>query len=104
MLKAPLSRLTLTTQHLLPRARSAAMTSSTNPTGLIAKSGIELLTWMTPNGHKASILLEELKAAYGMEYTFQAVNIGDNVQKEKWFTDGKCSFKVQSAFTNLDVA
>ncbi|KAI0966129.1 glutathione S-transferase [Xylaria arbuscula] len=56
------------------------------PTGLIAKSGIELLTLGTPNGYKASIILEELKEAYGKEYTWQAINIGKNTQKEPWFT------------------
>ncbi|KAH7151772.1 glutathione S-transferase II [Dactylonectria estremocensis] len=56
------------------------------PTGLLAKKGIELLTWSTPNGYKANILLEELKEAYGLEYSYQAINIGSNVQKEPWFT------------------
>ncbi|KAK7426030.1 Glutathione S-transferase 2 [Neonectria magnoliae] len=56
------------------------------PTGLIATKGIELLTWATPNGVKASVLLEELKEAYGLEYTSQAINIGQNIQKEPWFT------------------
>lgn len=76
------------------------------PTGLIAKSGIELLTFGehtspppfpsqapssppplgTPNGVKASILLEELKAAYGTPYTFQAINISQNTQKAPWYT------------------
>ncbi|KAI0864543.1 glutathione S-transferase [Xylaria cubensis] len=56
------------------------------PTGLIAKSGIELLTFGTPNGYKISILLEELKAAYGKDYTWQSVNISKNTQKEPWFT------------------
>ncbi|KAI0421588.1 glutathione S-transferase [Xylaria grammica] len=55
------------------------------PTGLIAKSGIELLTFGTPNGYKVSILLEELKEAYGKEYTWQSVNIMKNTQKEPWF-------------------
>ncbi|KAI0112487.1 glutathione S-transferase [Nemania sp. FL0031] len=55
------------------------------PTGLIAKSGIELLTFGTPNGYKISILLEELKAAYGKEYTWQSINIMKNTQKEPWF-------------------
>lgn len=54
-------------------------------TGLIAKQGIELLTFGTPNGHKVSILLEELKEAYGKDYTAQAVPIMDNVQKEAWY-------------------
>lgn len=55
------------------------------PTGLVAKSGIELLTFGTPNGYKISILLEELKEAYGKEYTWQSVNIMKNTQKEPWF-------------------
>jgi len=62
------------------------MSSSDRPTGLIANSGIELLTFGTPNGHKASIILEELKAAYGKEYVFQTINIMQNIQKEPWFT------------------
>jgi glutathione S-transferase len=45
-----------------------------------------LLTFGTPNGVKASIVLEELKAAYGKDYVFQSINIGQNVQKEPWFT------------------
>jgi len=55
------------------------------PTGTIATSGIELLTFGTPNGHKASILLEELKAAYGTDYTWQSVSIMKDTQKEPWF-------------------
>jgi len=65
---------------------SRNMSSAARPTGLIAKSGIELLTFGTPNGHKASILLEELKEAYGKEYTYQSINISENIQKEPWFT------------------
>ncbi|KAI1431446.1 glutathione S-transferase [Xylaria sp. CBS 124048] len=56
------------------------------PTGLIAERGVELLTWGTANGYKASILLEELKAAYGRDYTWQPVNIAKNTQKQPWFT------------------
>ncbi|KAI1846017.1 hypothetical protein JX265_000941 [Neoarthrinium moseri] len=56
------------------------------PTGLIANKGIELLTLGTPNGYKASILLEELKEAYGLEYTWQAINIMKNTQKQPWYT------------------
>ncbi|KAH7027894.1 glutathione S-transferase [Microdochium trichocladiopsis] len=56
------------------------------PTGLIAKSGIELLTFGTPNGFKVSVLLEELKEAYGKDFTWQSINIMKNTQKEPWFT------------------
>lgn len=39
-------------------------------------------------GHKASIILEELKEAYGApNYVYQSINIMQNIQKEKWFTD-----------------
>jgi glutathione S-transferase len=62
------------------------MASQERPTGLKATKGIELLTLGTPNGVKASIMLEELKEAYGLEYTYQGINIGQNIQKEDWFT------------------
>lgn len=65
--------------HLIPKHNTRATFFSTypkllrpddtmaseRPTGLKATSGIELLTFPTPNGQKASIILEELKAAYG---------------------------------------
>jgi len=56
------------------------------PTGPIGNKGIELLTFGTPNGHKVSILLEELKEAYGIDYTMQSISIMDNIQKEDWYT------------------
>ncbi|KAG8988120.1 glutathione S- transferase, nitrogen catabolite repression regulator [Tulasnella sp. JGI-2019a] len=48
---------------------------------------ILLYTAATPNGLKTSILLEELKAAYGLEYTTKTLNFGKNEQKEPWFID-----------------
>lgn len=56
------------------------------PTGLIANKGLELLTFGTPNGQKATIILEELKEAYGTDYKWQSINIMENIQKEPWFT------------------
>ncbi|CAD6440075.1 85ad0488-f184-4e6b-8703-312142ff95d7 [Sclerotinia trifoliorum] len=41
--------------------RAISSVTPLEPTGLIAKEGIELLTFWTPNGYKISILLEELK-------------------------------------------
>ncbi|KAM3513310.1 hypothetical protein MY11210_003086 [Beauveria gryllotalpidicola] len=58
---------------------------ASRPSGLIATQGIELLTFGTPNGHKVSILLEELKSEYGLQYTFQSIDISQNIQKEPWF-------------------
>jgi len=64
------------------------MSSEERPHKLIASKGLELLTFGTPNGHKVSILLEELKEAYGKpDYVFQSINIGQNIQKEPWFTE-----------------
>ncbi|KAK4233351.1 hypothetical protein C8A03DRAFT_19566 [Achaetomium macrosporum] len=59
------------------------------PAGLVAKSGIEFLSAGTPNGHKVSVLLEELKEAYGKDYSVQSINIFDNdkkTQKQPWYT------------------
>lgn len=42
---------------------------------------IDLYTAPTPNGHKASVTLEEL----GLEYTIHAVDLSKNKQKEEWF-------------------
>eukprot|EP00891_Asterochloris_glomerata_P003660 jgi/Astpho2/3660/Aster-07862 len=46
------------------------------------KAQITLLTAGTPNGHKASIMLEEL----GIPYETKAVAISKNEQKQDWFT------------------
>ncbi|KAI1486816.1 glutathione S-transferase [Biscogniauxia mediterranea] len=80
--RASYSTRSRTPQPTAPVERDIEMADST---GLIAKSGIELLTFGTPNGYKASVLLEELKEAYGKEYTWQSINILNNVQKEPWF-------------------
>jgi glutathione S-transferase len=42
---------------------------------------ITLYTASTPNGHKASVTLEEL----GLGYDVRPVNLGTNEQKEEWF-------------------
>jgi len=40
----------------------------------------------TPNGKKASVHLEELKALYsGVDYDVRRINMGANEQKESWF-------------------
>ncbi|KAI0441854.1 glutathione S-transferase [Xylaria telfairii] len=87
-LPAKLSRRALystPSQQLLSQQAPSPTEEMSEPTGLIAKSGIELLTFGTPNGYKASILLEELKEAYGKDYTWQSVNIMKNTQKQPWF-------------------
>jgi len=54
--------------------------STTTPT-------IQLYTAATPNGYKASITLEELKAAYGLQYNVNALSFAKNEQKERWFLE-----------------
>ncbi|KAJ3485037.1 hypothetical protein NLI96_g5227 [Meripilus lineatus] len=44
-----------------------------------------LYNWGTPNGRKVTIFLEELKAAYGVEYEVEKIDISKNIQKEPWF-------------------
>jgi len=51
----------------------------------MAQKPIILYTVGTPNGHKASIFLEELKAAYGLDYEFKGLSFAKNEQKEDWF-------------------
>ncbi|KAF8843572.1 glutathione S-transferase [Paxillus ammoniavirescens] len=44
-------------------------------------------TTPTPNGHKVSIMLEELKVAYGnvIDYEVEKIDLSTNRQKEPWF-------------------
>jgi len=44
---------------------------------------IELFTWMTPNGRKVPIMLEEL----GMAYSVKPVDLTRNQHKSKWFRE-----------------
>lgn len=62
-------------------------TNSSPPTGLIATTGIELLTYGTPNGFRIAILLEELLLAYNKPYTVQTINLFANEQKAPWFLE-----------------
>lgn len=47
----------------------------------MSTSNITLYTFGTPNGHKASVTLEEL----GLDYKSVSVDISKNTQKEDWF-------------------
>ncbi|KAI8284452.1 glutathione s-transferase II [Colletotrichum sp. SAR 10_98] len=60
--------------------------ASVRPSHLIATQGIELLTFATPNGYKANIVLEELKDAYGLKFVAQFIDIGQGMQKDPWYT------------------
>lgn len=66
------SRITQLTEHLT----ATTTTMSSTP-------AIKLYTVNTPNGIKASILLEEL----GLPYEVYKINMTDNEQKEPWFLE-----------------
>ncbi|KAG9021662.1 hypothetical protein FRB95_001679 [Tulasnella sp. JGI-2019a] len=52
---------------------SVMSTVATAPTGTI-----QFFTAPTPNGHKVSVLLEELKATYGLQYTAKSLDFSKN--------------------------
>lgn len=93
-LRSPILRLAQSQRQfvrVIPEAISKPISNimssdAPEPTGLTANKGLELLTFGTPNGHKITIFLEELKEAYGQDYVYQSVNIMKNTQKEPWFT------------------
>ncbi|KAI5358362.1 Putative glutathione S-transferase, Thioredoxin-like superfamily, glutathione Transferase family [Septoria linicola] len=47
--------------------------------------GLHLITQSTPNGQAVQIFLEELKDAYGTEWTTSVIDISTNEQKKDWF-------------------
>ncbi|THH03557.1 hypothetical protein EW146_g10407, partial [Bondarzewia mesenterica] len=50
-----------------------------------SKPAITLYTVTTPNGRKVSVFLEDLKAAYGLQYDTYKIDFSKNEQKEPWF-------------------
>ena len=75
-LQAPKQPLNLKAQFhtSIPLQRILPEMTDERPTGLKANKGIELLTFATPNGWKATIILEELKEVYGKDYTWQSIS------------------------------
>lgn len=49
----------------------------------VAREGLHLYTWTTPNGRKVSICLEEMD----LKYSVHPVPLRDKVQKEAWFLE-----------------
>lgn len=78
-MSAALHRLALITRSLASGQRFQSTSAS------IAEKSLLLYTAGTPNGRKVSVLLEELKAARGLQYDVQKINLSENVQKEPWF-------------------
>jgi hypothetical protein len=57
------------------------LTSICNRVFMSGKTGIELFSAATPNGHKISIFLEEAK----IPYTLRQIDLSKNEQKEEWY-------------------
>ncbi|KAF3902796.1 hypothetical protein AA313_de0205060 [Arthrobotrys entomopaga] len=64
---------------------SVSLYSEDTPAPVRDAKGLHLISQSTPNGVKVQILLEELKAVYGTEWTTSIINIGTNEQKKDWF-------------------
>jgi glutathione S-transferase len=47
--------------------------------------GLHLITESTPNGKKVQILLEDLREAYGLQFTTSLIDIDTDEQKQEWF-------------------
>ncbi|KAF2638304.1 glutathione S-transferase [Massarina eburnea CBS 473.64] len=59
--------------------------TSETPSDVKNAKGIHLITQNTPNGQATQIFLEELKDAYGTDWTTTLIDISTNVQKSDWF-------------------
>ncbi|KAK9245298.1 glutathione S-transferase [Lipomyces tetrasporus] len=65
------------------RLNTLARQFSSTPLRNNMANNLTLYTWGTPNGHKASITLEEL----GLTYKTEKINIMTDIQKEPWFLE-----------------
>lgn len=54
------------------------------PSDVANAKGLHLITQNTPNGQAVQILLEELAAKYGTQWTTTLINISTNEQKKDW--------------------
>ncbi|RPD62774.1 glutathione S-transferase C-terminal-like protein [Lentinus tigrinus ALCF2SS1-6] len=68
-------------QPRVAAARANCYSTATSP----SSKPLQLYTAGTPNGHKVSILLEELQAQYGLRYDVHPIDISKGTQKEPWF-------------------
>lgn len=55
------------------------------PSDVKNAKGFHLITQNTPNGQAVQIYMEELKDAYGFDFTTTLINIQTNEQKKDWF-------------------
>lgn len=64
---------------------SAHLYTDETPFDVKNAKAIHLITQNTPNGQAVQIFLEELKEAYGLEWTVTLLDISTNEQKKDWF-------------------
>ena len=57
---------------------------SETPKEISEAKGLHLITQNTPNGQATQILLEELGAKYGTQWTTSVIDISTNEQKKEW--------------------
>lgn len=55
------------------------------PAAVKNAKGLALVTQNTPNGQAVQIHLEELKEAYGLDFSTTVIDISTNEQKKDWF-------------------
>ncbi|KAA8567415.1 hypothetical protein EYC84_010433 [Monilinia fructicola] len=55
------------------------------PTAIKNTTGLHLITESTPNEKKVQVMLEELRGAYGLEWTTSLIDLETDEQKEDWF-------------------
>ncbi|KAG8842465.1 ATP-dependent DNA/RNA helicase, partial [Tulasnella sp. 330] len=67
----------------------------------------QFYTQATPNSHKVGVLLEELKAAYDIQYTVKSLDLQKNKQEEPWFLkinpNGRIPTLIDETRENFDV-
>lgn len=64
---------------------SHSLYTDETPADVKNAKGLHLITQNTPNGQAVQIFLEELKDAYGTEWTTSVIDISTNEQKKDWF-------------------
>ncbi|KAM0791847.1 hypothetical protein ACM66B_004104 [Microbotryomycetes sp. NB124-2] len=75
---------------------------STKP-DVLSKPGLVLLTVGTPNGIKASVYLEELKAIGAIPgYSFKGISFAQNEQKDPWFLEVNPNGRIPALVDNRE--
>lgn len=74
-----------TVQRLYKLNRHLSLPNSLKSFQTMSRPNLTVYTFGTPNGHKATVTLEELN----LDYKVETINISQNTQKEPWFLEIK---------------